>query len=520
MDSSVFNVRQYGATGDGTTKDTRSIQQAIDACAAAGGGRVIVPAGRYLSGTVYLKSHVELHLGAGATLVGSPNREDYNPDDIFPENHVFRRENVTGAHLIIAYCQENVSITGNGTIDGNSAQFFDPLPSDKVASYRFKSGNYPIVSWRPGQMVFFCRCRRVSVRDAKLVDSPNWNLFLLGCEDAQIRGLTIVNPPATQNGDGIDIDCSRNVTVSDCIIRSGDDCITIRANKRVLGEYAMPCENVTVTNCILSTPCNAIRIGVGDGEIRRCTFNNMVVAEARTAISIVSWYSESSNHGTLIEQVHFADFVVDAAVPIAATSGKKAKPPGGIRDVSFSRFRITAWAGAAMTGTPDVPMERIRLTDFDWVLRGGTDNCAFHDDMPGEVFISYHGMNGAPALPCTLYGAHLRDVVFDDVRIRWERHSAVWREAFLFDRSAGLEFHRVALRQPRDDGGAAIRCRESGSIALTGCRAAFGTDVFVAMERSLPEARIYSSGNDWYATKQPYRVDVPIVEAGNINAER
>jgi polygalacturonase len=92
------------------------------------------------------------------------------------------------------------------------------------------------------------------VRDVKLFNSPYWTLFLLGCEDIQIRGLLIENPPATANGDGIDIDCCKNVTISDCIIRSGDDSITLRGNVRLLGEDDWICENVVVTNCILSTP--------------------------------------------------------------------------------------------------------------------------------------------------------------------------------------------------------------------------------------------------------------------------
>src|SRR5690625_68544 len=121
MNSSIFNVKDYGAVGSGEVKDTEAIQQTIDACAAAGGGTVLLPAGRYLSGTIYLKSNMNLHLSGGATLVGSTDREDYNADDVFPENYASVRDQATGAHLIIAYLQVNVSITGTGTIDGNSS---------------------------------------------------------------------------------------------------------------------------------------------------------------------------------------------------------------------------------------------------------------------------------------------------------------------------------------------------------------------------------------------------------------
>jgi hypothetical protein len=454
-----------------------------------------------------LKSNVQFHLSSGAVLVGSPDREDYNAEDVFPENESFSTENVTATHLIIAYRQHNVSITGDGTIDGNSSAFFAPLPDGATASYRFKSKSYPIMSWRPGQMIFLCRCRQVSVRDAQLKNSPYWGLFTLGCEDVHIRGLTIVNPPATANGDGIDIDCSRNVTISDCIIRSGDDCITVRGNKRRLGEAAMACENITVTNCILSTPCNAIRVGVGDGEIRRCTFTNIVIQETRTAISIVSRYSPRSDHGTTIENVQFSDFIVDAVNPLAIGAGTGALQPAAIRDISFSRFRIKAWAGSQLAGTADVPLQRIRFSDIEWLVSGGTDNCEFANQLPAVSHMTYHGMNGQPALPCALYGTFLQDASFDNVRVRWDAISAVWRDGFVIERSVGAEFRHIRLRQPHDDGGAALRFRQCDDITLAGCRAEEGTLVFAQLEDSSPNARIRFIDNDLTDAKQPDLTD-------------
>jgi len=111
-----------------------------------------VPHGTYLTGTVYLKSHTELHLQAGARLLGSPDRAAYNADDVFPENQAFARERVTGAHLLIAYRCENVSISGPGTIDGHSSAFFDAPPGGgERPSYRFKTGNWPLKGWRPAR---------------------------------------------------------------------------------------------------------------------------------------------------------------------------------------------------------------------------------------------------------------------------------------------------------------------------------------------------------------------------------
>lgn len=519
MNAWLYNVRDFGATGDGATKDTDAVQRAVDACAAAGGGRVLLPPGCYLSGAIYLKSHVEMHLSAGSTLLGSPDREDYNQDDVFPENEASAADHATGAHLIIAYRQENVSITGTGTIDGHSSCFFKSLPEGVTASYRFKSGNFPIDLWRPGQMVFFCRCKRVSMCDAALINSPYWSFFLLGCEDVQIRGLTIENPPATRNGDGIDIDCSRNVTVSDCMIRSGDDCITVRANERPLGENAFPCENLAISNCILSTPCNAIRVGVGDGTIRRCTFVNIVVPESRTAISIVSRYSPRSAHGACIEQIHFSDFTVDAINPVAIGSGEGAARPAAIRDVSFTRFRVKAWAGSQLVGTPDVPLQRVRLSDFDWQVCGGTENCEFVSDMPLITHKTFHGMNGQPALPCAIYGAYLQDVTLDDIRVRWDQISTVWRDGLFIEQSEGVDFRNVRLRQPQKEEGAALHCRESGGVTLQGCRADRGTLTFLQMEDCSSETCLSSVHNDLSEADHPICSNVPYSGSGRTDQD-
>ncbi|HWL53295.1 MAG TPA: glycosyl hydrolase family 28 protein [Chthoniobacteraceae bacterium] len=481
--TSCFNVRTHGAVGNGITSDQRAIQAAIDACAAAGGGTVVVPTGRYLTGTLWLKSHVELHLGPGATLVASSAREAYNADDVFPENVVFSREQVTGAHLVIAYRQENVSLTGPGCIDGSSSSFFGELPDGTIATYRYKSGNYPIRSWRPGQMIFFCQCREVRVRDLSLLNAPYWTLFLLGCDDVQVRSVRITNPPATANGDGIDIDCCRNVTVSDCIIRSGDDSITIRASGRRLGKEAQACENVTVSNSVLSSPCNAIRVGVGNGVIRRITFNNIVVDETRTAISIVSRYSPHGASGVAIRQVAFSNFIIDAIIPISMNSGCDPMPPAEVSDISFSHFKVVASAASQWVGTAEVPLRRITFQDVHLTLRGGTDNTAFQEIVPTPLrHIGYHGRNGAPALPCALHITHLEEGVIDGLRIDWEEISPVWQYGLWLEHCGEVHLSRALLRQPQSSGGAAIACRHVTGLRLSGCIARPETDLFLQLD--------------------------------------
>ena len=136
------NVRDFGAVGDGRTKDTAAVQRAIDA-----GGMVDFPPGTYLCGTLYLKSHGGLHLESGAVLLASPDREDYNADDFCPQNGVFAPEKVSGAHFIVSVEQEDITIEGPGRIDGNRQAFYEP-PEEME-----KIWSSPI-DWRPAQMIF------------------------------------------------------------------------------------------------------------------------------------------------------------------------------------------------------------------------------------------------------------------------------------------------------------------------------------------------------------------------------
>ena len=420
--SGVYDVRQFGAVGDGETLDTEAIQAAIDACTEAGGGMVLVAPGTYVTGTIFLKSRVNLHLSAGATLLGSTRREDYNPDDAFPENPFSVLEQATGAHLVIAYKAEQVAITGQGTIDGNGPAFFEPLPPDEVTTtYRNKSRNFPIGQWRPGQMVLFCRCTDVSVRDVTLINSSYWTLLLLGCTRARIRGLSITNHPQTANGDGIDIDCCRDVTVSDCIITSGDDSITLRGHSKRLGEHAQPCENVTVSNCVLSTPCNAVRVGVGDGEIRNCTFSNLVIRESRNGISFNSAYSERSAHGTRIENVHFANIVMDVILPMNMVLGIHAKPPGAIRNVSLTNLNISAREGFHICGNPGHRIEDIRMRDVRIELSG--------DDVDPEFTGNAPKTAGLMKAPAALFAREVSGLRISDMQVHWGEVGASWRSA-------------------------------------------------------------------------------------------
>ena len=280
----VHDVREFGAKGDGIAKDTAAIQKAVDAANAAGGGTVRLGAGTFLSGSIYLKSNVDFFLDRGATLKGSPDKEDYNKADVCPQNASSKLEAASGAHLLLCIEQTNVTVRGYGRIYGNSPAFLIG-PDGK----NWKGGQSKI-PWRTSQMLYFVESDNVRVEGVSLIDSPYWSCFFHGCTRVVARNLLIRTrrePVHTHNGDGIDIDSCQDVEVSNCDIDTADDCITLRANTTRL-KVKRPCERVKVSNCRLSSPCNAVRIGVGDGIVRDAVLKDLEIYDTRTAISMVS----------------------------------------------------------------------------------------------------------------------------------------------------------------------------------------------------------------------------------------
>ena len=354
----TFDVRAFGAKGDGTAKDTAAIQRAVDAAAAAGGGEVLLPAGTYLSGTVHLKSFIDFHLGPGAVLKGSADPADYNKADAYPQNWDSPRggegDNISGGHLLIGVNVRHVTLRGPGRIDGNAPAFM--LDANGRQYPNWKDG----IPWRPAQMIWFCDSSDLRITDVELMDPPYWTCFILNCDRVQIRGCYVHNESSRYrclNGDGFDIDRCRFVTISDCILDVYDDAITLRAS--CADKLADPhdCAYVTVDNCTVSGTCDAIRIGVGEGRIHDAVFSNLVIHESGTAINLTSSYV-TNVRGTDIEGVRFQNIRIRDSREFLRIHHMKSSS-AVIRDIVFDGVAGDVREKARIWAHPDKPFENI-----------------------------------------------------------------------------------------------------------------------------------------------------------------
>lgn len=360
----MCDVRAFGAVGDGHARDTAAIQAAIQACSAAGGGQVVVPAGVFVVGTLELQDNVELHLMQGATLRGSPDQADYTKRYNAPYDNGFPSEGTYGFHLITAWRKTNIAITGRGEIDGNGPAFFGPpVPSPIKDSVWDRTGR-----WRPAQMIGLVECVSVRIADITCRNSPYWTIWPYACREVVITGVKIRNDWKSPNGDGIDPDCCSNVIIANCDIQSGDDAIALRADRACSG-LALDLENVTITNCILSTPLGGLRFGpTGDlSSIRNITVSNCTIQADCGLLfsqSVAKGYWEK---GVLIENVRISNMMIRANTVLAMTMPDTFNKPSGFRNIAISQVSAAGGGGCVLTGSDGGVFDDISLSDFQLI---------------------------------------------------------------------------------------------------------------------------------------------------------
>jgi len=278
-----INILDFGAVGDGKTLSTAAIQSAIDK-AAENGGRVEIPAGIFLSGTLRLRSHVELFLSHGAVLRSSIRQEDMvDFTTEFDEQDDNEDTGWEGGCFLLARHEKDIAITGSGTIDGQGREVFYDDDSDDG----YHECPLAVKGFRP-RMSFLEDVDGLTVHGVTFYDSAFWTLHMAGCRNVLIDGVRILNNERGPNNDGIDPDCCKNVIIRGCIIRAGDDSIVLKTTLPMAKKYG-DCSNVVISDCVMHSHSSALKIGTEThADIHHVAMNNCILDDCTRGIGIWS----------------------------------------------------------------------------------------------------------------------------------------------------------------------------------------------------------------------------------------
>jgi polygalacturonase len=452
-----FNVRSFGAVGDGKNLDSPAIDKAIDACAQAGGGTVYLPAGTYLSGSIHLKSNIHLLIDTGATILGAPQAvnvydetEPYTLGGYQDGGHCyFHNSLIWGENLT------NVFITGNGMINGGGLVRADKI-LDQMCGFGpggkpgHSATNLPPV--RLGNKAIALKlCRNVLIRDVTIFHGGHFAVLVTGCDN-----LTVDNVTMDTDRDGIDIDCCRNTMVSNCRINSPNDDGLCPKSTFALGELR-PTENLTIVNCQVSgfeegtlldgtmkpsrSATGRIKFGTeSSGGFRNCTVANCTFRSCHgLALEEVD--------GGLMENITINNLTMmdvrDYAIYI--TAGKRNRTPGvttnsRARNILISNViadGVGKMSGIQIMGLPEQPVEGVRLDNIRLISNGGgTVKDAALD--PKELGTGYPEPSRLGTLPAYgIFARHVRNLELANINVSFETND--FRPAAMFADVQGLE---------------------------------------------------------------------------------
>lgn len=368
-----YNIKDFGAVGNGETICTIAINSAIEKCSGNGGGMVVIPAGKFKSGTILMKSNVELHLEMGSTLLASTNPEDF-PVQPQPGYRYYRDGPGRMGGLIYAEGISNIAITGFGMIDGNGS-------IQKVRRHN----------------ILLISCKQVRIEGIRMFHAGTWNQHYLNCEDVVIDRIQVYNH-ANHNNDAMDIDGCRRVVLSNSIFDSTDDGIVLKSTGKSLTE------DVVITNCIISTYTNAIKCGTeSTGGFRNISISNCVIRPSRC--KTVTWrkynigdsgISLIITDGGVMEGVSISNITIEGTLaPIFIRLANRARPHpenapeppvGKIRNITISN--ITAYNTdnftSSITAIPGHYIENVTIDNIQLFNQGGVTSgqyLATHQDV-------------------------------------------------------------------------------------------------------------------------------------------
>ncbi|PXV59950.1 glycosyl hydrolase family 28 [Dysgonomonas alginatilytica] len=446
VSAKIYNIRDYGAKNNKTIVSTSAIQQTIDACAKDGGGTVVVPAGEYLSATLFLRSNVNFNLETGATIYASQNKADYEGKSMKHGAADAQSVNV----LIAAFDCENIKISGKGRLHGQGVREqytreaeFDPtelITGREIANaakygadYRTK---YRRVAPSPG-LINLTNCHDVTVEDIQLIESGFWTFHVQWCSRVFIRGIYITSSSDNGvNSDGLDIDGSSQVLVSDCIIDTGDDALCLKTSKNE--GKSMSCEDIVITNCILRSSSAALKIGTeSHSDFSRITVSNCVINGANRGLNMII------RDGGNVSDVHFSNIIIkterkrcfwwgngDPIWLIVANRTPQSKT-GSIKNVSFDNISARSQSGVRLEGYNSA-MEDIRFNNVNLYMEpeNAIDKRSKH---------AFHFMN-------------IKNLTLNECSVKWDEQKPepTWQKAFNFEKIENLYLDKIKANPAPD----------------------------------------------------------------------
>lgn len=402
----ILNIREFAGLSREGADWTEAFRAAVDRAYAAGGGVIFVPAGKYPSGSIRLRSRITLYLESGAQIVFKDDPEEYGT---LPE--AAGTEGRAGCtHCVYAWREEYVSVKGDGVLNGNGAAWWRAVREKR----ELKKG-------RPN-LICFRECAHVRVEGVTLINSPSWTVHPLLCTDVTVEGVTIRNPADSPNTDGINPEGCSNVRILGCQVDVGDDCVTLKSGTENSAERR-PCENITVANCTLLHGHGGLVIGSEmSGDVRNVTVSNCVFQDTDRGIRVKT----RRRRGGVVENIHLGNLVMDRVMcPFVFNMyyscgedgkrqyvGDKAAHPVDDGTPCLRNFRISdvtvTGAGAAagfIYGLPERPVTGVTLSHVSVTMDPAGE--------PGKPAM----MEGLEKMKCAgFFIRNARDIVFDHVR--------------------------------------------------------------------------------------------------------
>lgn len=492
-----FDVKKFGASGKRSDNATKAFRDAIVACEKRGGGTINVSPGEYTTGTIELKDNVTLNIEAGAILFVSQDKADF-----IPEAH----------SLIFARGAKNISVTGKGTIDG-LAQYdyadmrgLDPEIEKEISIARAAGIEIKRYYRKAEAMNVFLfvlnDCENILISDVRLIHSPLWTVRLNDCNRVHIRGVQLYSDlEKGVNADGIDICSTSNVTISDSVIVTADDAIVLKTIARN-GKPANPINNVTVTNCVLSSSSTALMIGTEtEADISNVIFNNCVIRNSNKGFGI------NVQDGATVSNVIFSNLTIETnrrhwnwwgdaeMCKFILRKRTPASKMGTIKDIMITNIMAQVRGTSSFMGSVEHPLENIRMhnVQLQMLQEDAKDKRATH----------------------AMKIQHVNGLILKDLSIQWEDDNAEtgWQSSLVLKKVSDFTIDSFSGRQGlKNKDLPAVIFEEVSDGVLRNASAQTGTQTFLQVDQSAEN--ILLTGNDFRKAKEGIRYSSPTIKKG------